>query len=98
VTLNYRSKKYMEMTPAERKEYDLRCSKRPPTTELQRLAQKENYALFQLAGIIGQLNSLNGLMDAYISSRVLNIRQNVSGIRSQIKYRQSLRKEQRKLK
>lgn len=98
MTLNYRSKKYLDMTPAQRREYDLKMCKRPPTTDLQRLAQKENFALFQLKGMKGNASHMLH-MDSEIPAAVLTtiIEACNRGI-SRIKAEQYNRKEARKSK
>lgn len=68
---------------------------RPPQTELQKLAQKENYALFQLKSMESQLHHLRQLNDSVINGRISNIEFNIAGITDRIKGVQAYRKQQR---
>lgn len=94
MTLNYRSNKYMELSPAERKEYDLKMSKRPPITELQKLAQKENYALFQLAAMKSNLNHLRQC-PSILPVAINTLQANIETIINEIKCMQRIRKNNR---
>lgn len=96
MTLNYRSKKYLDMTLAQRLEYDIKCAGKPPTTELQKLAQKENFALFQLAAMKSNLIHLQncGIWPLNIGA----VRKNLVACERQIKANQELRKNQRESK
>lgn len=73
---------------------------RHPTSDLQKLAQKENFALFQLEGIKSQLRSIEwGLIsnkDKVIAKTVLEIKDSVEFLKTSIKCIQSDRKRSRK--
>lgn len=69
---------------------------RPASTELQRLAQKENYALFQLAGMKGNAGSLMHTDSEVPAAILVTIIEACNrGIR-QIKAEQYYRKQERK--
>lgn len=96
MTLNHRSKKYMEMTPAQRKVYDM--TKRPASTELQRLAQKENFALFQLKGMKGNAQHMMydtfcPIPDAVLITIVNACERGIESIKADQYYREQARKE-----
>lgn len=73
------------------------AKKRPPATELQRLAQKENFALFQLAGMIGATHHLFAC-PSLASYCIEDTRLALKSMEKVIKNAQQLRKQQRKLK
>ncbi len=69
------------------------------TTELQQLAQKENFALFQLASIKSQIRSIEwGIKDSLASTVLDTIRKDTEFLITHIKCIQSDRKRARKKK
>lgn len=72
---------------------------RPPTTDLQKLAQKENFALFQLASIKSQLRSIHwGISNPFVRLALEDIKKDVEFVVTHIKCEQSDRKRAIKLK
>jgi hypothetical protein len=82
---------YAKMSKEEKQAVHDRLNKRPPVTELQKLAQKENFALFVVESIKGQLKHLYPI-GPLTNARVNNILSELEGIKSDIKYVQSKRK------
>jgi hypothetical protein len=68
------------------------------STDLQKLAQKENFALFQLAGVLGQVSSyqFDFIKDKQIQKEIEEIRSSLKLIQTHIKCIQSDRKRARK--
>lgn len=70
---------------------------KPPLTDLQKLAQKENYALFVLKSLHAQLNHLYRLHDPIIHTRILNLKTNLEACETRIKQIQFHRKEMKRI-
>lgn len=76
MSLNHRSAKYYELSTEDRRKYDEKMSKRPPLTDLQKLAQKENFALFQLTSMKSTASGLanhhcRGVVDVVAMLKVI---------------------------
>jgi len=67
-----------------------------PCSELQTLAQKENYALFQLKGMLGQLVHINKVTQT--SSLKLAIQQRINFIKEVQQFRKAVRDHETKSK
>lgn len=72
-------------------------TKLTPSTDAQRLSQKENFSLFLIKGIVGQLTFLKSCATVPQSS-VLGIEMTLKSIEKKIKFEQDKRKKARKEK
>ncbi len=79
---------------AAMEKYYEKLQARPPCSELQKLAQKENYALFVLTGMKGQLVHLMNV-PGIGTSNVEKIRLYCNAMESNIKRQQQLRKNRK---
>jgi hypothetical protein len=68
-----------------------------PSTDLQRLAQKENFSLFQIRSMLGQLTFMKQCATVPQSS-VLSVENTLRAIEKKIRYEQNKRKQARKVK
>lgn len=68
--------------------------KTAPSTDLQVLAQKENFSLFIIKGIIGNLTQLKRCATVPQSS-VLSVENTLKAIEKKIRFEQNKRKESR---
>jgi hypothetical protein len=82
---------YAAMTSEEKKAALDKANSRPPLTELQKLAQKENFALFQLASVKSQLYSIQqfDLKDNLVRKELDSMRDSLEFLKTYIKSIQS---------